>query len=126
MHFYHGEQLYAVRKGPFKAHFITKTSYVRQKAKTHDPALLFNLDHDPSEQYNIAGRHPKIIQEIRGVGGRPQGVDQTGLRTNWSNASENDSPIGRQLPKTALHASPIGWPCRGCIIPNRATSFWEA
>jgi len=30
MYFYQGAQLYAVRKGPFKAHFTTYTSYVKQ------------------------------------------------------------------------------------------------
>ena len=66
--FYHGAQLYAVRKGPFKAHFLTKTSYVGQKApEQHDPPLLFHLEHDPSERFDIAKDHPEIISELQAL-----------------------------------------------------------
>ena len=27
----------------------------------HDPPLLFNVEHDPSEQRNVAGDHPEIV-----------------------------------------------------------------
>ena len=66
MFYYHGEQLFAVRKGPFKAHFQTKTSYVGQKeAKQHEPPLLYHLGNDPSEKYDIAPQHSEVITEIR-------------------------------------------------------------
>ena len=65
MFFYHDEQLFAVREGPFKAHFKTKTSYVGQKeAVVHDPPLLFQLDHDPSEKHDIAKDHPEIVARL--------------------------------------------------------------
>lgn len=65
MFYYHGEQCFAVRKGMYKAHFKTKTSYVGQKdAVVHDPPLLFHLGHDPSEKYNIAKQHPEIVAEL--------------------------------------------------------------
>ncbi len=56
----------AVRKGPFKAHFITQAGY-GPDAKTqvpHDPPLLFNLEHDPSESYDVAKEHPEVIADI--------------------------------------------------------------
>lgn len=66
MFYYHGEECYAVRSGMYKAHFKTKTSYVRQKAAVdHDPPLLFHLGHDPSEEYDIAKDHPDVIAAIR-------------------------------------------------------------
>ncbi len=66
MFFYRGEKLYAVRKGPFKAHFFTKPSYVPNPQETkHEPPLLFHLGHDPSEKYNIAEKHPDVIADIR-------------------------------------------------------------
>jgi len=65
MFFYRGVQLYAVRKGPFKAHFITRSAYGGGKPEKHDPPLLFNLEHDPSEKYNVAEQHPDVIAEIR-------------------------------------------------------------
>lgn len=65
MFYYHGEQLFAVRSGQFKAHFQTKTSYVGQKkAELHDPPLLFNLDVDPSEEVNVAQNHPEVVQQL--------------------------------------------------------------
>ncbi len=63
--YYRGESIYAARKGPYKAHFITELCYVKDSQKTHhDPPLLYNLLHDPSEKYNIAEDHPDVIQEI--------------------------------------------------------------
>jgi arylsulfatase A len=57
-------QLYALRKGPYKAHFITKSAYGRDKPVRHDPPLLYHLEHDPSEKHNIAEAHPDVIAEI--------------------------------------------------------------
>lgn len=66
MFFYHGEQLYAVRQGPYKAHFLTKTSYVKQKAPvTHEPPLLYHLEHDPSEKHDIAEGHADVITQLK-------------------------------------------------------------
>ena len=65
MFYYRGAQLYAVRKGAFKAHFITKPAYAQGKAVTHDPPVLYNLEHDPSEKYNVAKDHPDVIADIR-------------------------------------------------------------
>ena len=65
MFFYHGEKLFAVRHGAYKAHFFTKERYVGQKqARTHNPPLLYNLDHDPSEKHNIAKGNEAIIEKI--------------------------------------------------------------
>jgi hypothetical protein len=33
----------------------------------HDTPLLFNLNVDPSEKYNIADEHPEVIAEIKQV-----------------------------------------------------------
>lgn len=64
MFYYRGVQLYAVRKGPYKAHFITKSGYRRDKLVKHDPPVLYHLEHDPSEKYNVAKDHPDVIAEI--------------------------------------------------------------
>jgi len=66
MFFYRGTELYAVRKGSFKAHFITEYAYVKDAQKTvHDPPLLYQLEYDPSEKYNVAGQYPDIVAEIQ-------------------------------------------------------------
>jgi len=63
--YYRGTRIFAVRKGPYKAHFITKTAYGRDDEMQHDPPLLYHLEHDPSELYNIADQHPGVIEDIR-------------------------------------------------------------
>jgi arylsulfatase A-like enzyme len=71
MFYYHGAQLYAVRQGRYKAHFLTKTSYVGQKEPVrHDPPLLYDLLEDPAEKHNIAPRHPKIVKTLTALARR--------------------------------------------------------
>jgi arylsulfatase A-like enzyme len=62
--YYRGVQLYAVRKGPYKAHFITQSPYGKDQPVSHDPPLLYHLGHDPSEKYDIAKAHADVIAEI--------------------------------------------------------------
>ncbi|MEJ7766968.1 MAG: sulfatase [Chitinophagaceae bacterium] len=61
IYFYNGPNLYAIRKGPWKAHFTTKPSYSQEAAAAHDPPLLYNLDQDPSEKYDLSKANPDII-----------------------------------------------------------------
>jgi arylsulfatase A len=66
MFYYRGAKLYAIRKGPYKAHFFTKPAYGRNiKEARHDPPLLFHLGHDPSEKFDVSKNHPEIIEDIR-------------------------------------------------------------
>ena len=62
--YYRGTQLYAARKGPYKAHFITQSAYGPDTPVRHDPPLLFHLGHDPSERFDIAGDHPDVLADI--------------------------------------------------------------
>ncbi|MFH5885464.1 sulfatase [Halalkalibaculum sp. DA3122] len=62
--YYRSEKLFAVRKGPWKAHFITQSAYVGDKPVSHEPPQLYNLEEDPSEKYNLAEKHPEVISEI--------------------------------------------------------------
>jgi arylsulfatase A-like enzyme len=62
--YYRGAELYAVRQGEFKAHYITQSAYGPDKPEPHDPPLLFNLAHDPSERFNIATNHSAVLAEI--------------------------------------------------------------
>jgi arylsulfatase A-like enzyme len=64
MIYYRGQKIYAARKGAYKAHFITKPAYGKGEVVHHKVPLLYNLEHDPSEKYNIAKNHPEIIEEI--------------------------------------------------------------
>lgn len=66
MFFYRGDRLYAVRVGDYKAHFITQKGYVPGVTE-HDPPLLYNLNQDPSEKYDVAADHPEVIEAIQEV-----------------------------------------------------------
>jgi arylsulfatase A len=70
--FYRGTRLMAVRHGPWKAHFITQPSYGGKPAVSHDPPVLYHLDHDPSEKYDLAKSHPEVIAKIKQLAQRHQ------------------------------------------------------
>ena len=63
--FYWDNELRAIRKGDYKAHFITSGSYGDGEARTeHNPPLLFNLADDPGERRNIAATRPDIVADL--------------------------------------------------------------
>jgi len=66
-HLYHyvGAELTAVRRGPWKLHLKTvNPASGRDRAKVHNPPLLFHLMIDPSERTNLADQHPDVIKQI--------------------------------------------------------------
>lgn len=65
--YYRGRELYAVRTGAYKAHFITLEANGSAGKEIHEIPLLFNLNTDPSERFNIADRHPEIIETINEI-----------------------------------------------------------
>ena len=65
--YYRGQTLYAVRKDQYKAHFITQSAYGGQPAVKHNPPLLYNINVDPSEKFNIADQYPAVIEEINAL-----------------------------------------------------------
>jgi len=65
MFFYRGTKLYAVRQGPYKAHFITQPAYGPGKAEKHDPPILVHLEHDPSEKHDVAKENSAVLGRIR-------------------------------------------------------------
>lgn len=63
--YYRGGEIYAVREGQWKAHFITQGSYGRGEKKTvHEKPLLFHLGHDPGEKYNVSDEHPEVLERL--------------------------------------------------------------
>ncbi len=65
MAYYRMGELYAFRQGAYKVHFITEGSYgLGPPRKEHNPPLLFNLNHDPGERFNVAKEQPDILAEV--------------------------------------------------------------
>ena len=64
VYYYDANNLYAIRKGPYKAHFKTNASYSPIPAEEHNPPLLYNLEHDPSEKFEIGKKYPQILDEL--------------------------------------------------------------
>ncbi|MCC5930856.1 MAG: sulfatase [Cyclobacteriaceae bacterium] len=79
--YYWGEKVYAIRKGDYKVHFYTQNEYGRNTAHSYrnpeidlkntrtemEPPLLYNVNVDPSEKFNVAADHPEIIEEMRAI-----------------------------------------------------------
>lgn len=64
MFYYRDDELFAVRRGPWKAHFKTQPAYGTPTATTHDPPLLFHLEIDPSERFDVAGEQADVVAEL--------------------------------------------------------------
>jgi arylsulfatase A-like enzyme len=63
-YFRHGE-VYALRKGRYKAHFVTEGVYGMDDARAvHEPPLVFDLAADPGEQYPLATPDKFLLQEF--------------------------------------------------------------
>lgn len=67
MYFYRGTKLYAVRHGPWKMHYITRSAYGPDKPVEHNPPQLYHLGQDPGEQHNVAKDHPEVLAKIEAI-----------------------------------------------------------
>lgn len=72
--YYFGEQLHAVRSGPWKLRLenylqnenVYERAWRDLETTVPIPAALYNLDQDPGEQKNVLKNHPKIEARLRG------------------------------------------------------------
>ena len=64
MFFYRGTRLFAVRQGRWKAHLFTQKGYGQPNPEEHTMPLLFDLEVDPSETFNVAANHPQVVSAL--------------------------------------------------------------
>ena len=67
MYYYRDGKLRAVRMGPWKVHYETMPEIEGKKYTKHDPPILYNIEQDPGEQYNIAPKHPDVLTRIKKI-----------------------------------------------------------
>lgn len=69
--YYRSREIYAVRYHEYKAHLITQGAYNYPKGSDRkiilDKPLLYNLNIDPSEKYNVADKNPEILVAINKI-----------------------------------------------------------
>jgi arylsulfatase len=61
--FYGPRKLHAVRKGAWKLHIHTSSQTGKDYFEGKLP-LLFNIENDPSEQYELSESHPEIVEDL--------------------------------------------------------------
>ncbi len=69
MFYYFVDDLWAVRRGPWKLHLKTTdpasvTTWGQWVIEPHDPPLLYNVETDPGEKYDQAKNHPRIVAAL--------------------------------------------------------------
>lgn len=68
MYFYRGTKLFAVRHGPWKAHFLTQAAYGSKDGPAeHDPPLLYHLGRDPGEKTDVAKDNPDVVKQLKQI-----------------------------------------------------------
>lgn len=65
--YYRDTTVFAVRKGPWKMHVATQSAFGGDGPKKHEPPLLFNLNVDPSERFDVGAKHAEVIAELKKV-----------------------------------------------------------
>lgn len=68
MFYYHGTRIFAARKGDFKLLFYENNPIgYPSRLRELDTLQLYNLAHDPAEKYDIAAKHPDVVEEIKAL-----------------------------------------------------------
>lgn len=66
--YYHGTKVFAARKGDYKLYFYKNNpdGYPEELEELNNHEL-YNLQKDPSERFNIAEKHPGIVEDIEAM-----------------------------------------------------------
>ena len=59
-----GAELKAIRKGTWKMFIQAPYNTFSPEESNEKLPILFNVDEDPSEKYNVAKDHPDVLEEL--------------------------------------------------------------
>lgn len=63
--YYHGTRLFAARKGNYKLYYYRNNpAGYPEKMEKLESVQLFHVQHDPSERFDLAEKHPEIIPKL--------------------------------------------------------------
>lgn len=63
-YYYFGDQLQAVRSGPWKLYLPLKKRRINSRTMREQPAELYHLERDVSEENNVAQQHPNVVNRL--------------------------------------------------------------
>lgn len=69
--YYDANQLFAVRKGPWKLHLKSIETGSGDQTQYVQP-MLFNLEKDPSEKYNVGRDNPEVVKQLKELAAQHQ------------------------------------------------------
>jgi uncharacterized sulfatase len=65
LYYYWDSELRAIRKGRYKAHFVTSGAYGDGEPRTEHPTpLLFDVATDPGERRDVVAAHPDVVADL--------------------------------------------------------------
>jgi arylsulfatase A-like enzyme len=62
--YYRGARLFAARKDQWKIHLLTQKGYGQPRPDSHEPPLLFDLNIDPGETFNVSTNNPGVVADL--------------------------------------------------------------
>jgi arylsulfatase A-like enzyme len=67
LHFYYqADQVRGVRQGAWKLHLIASRRLAQNaQLEVEQPPLLYHLEQDPSERFNLARKHPEVVARLQ-------------------------------------------------------------
>jgi len=64
IYYYTRTKLCAIRKGNWKALFESYETYKKPRVE-HNPPLLYNVETDPSERFDVSKDHTDVLQDMQ-------------------------------------------------------------
>ena len=64
MFYYRTDSFTPCAKGHYKVHLVTCDGYSAEPPTKHETPVLYQLENDPGERFNVAAEHPDVVADI--------------------------------------------------------------